>query len=110
MSELETINTHIERVELGWEDHGLFTAVVHTLGGSRGQAFGNRVMNDPVFALEFIKRTMQAVGVHEWSQLAGKYCRIQADSSHVHAIGHIIEDRWFVPDDLARELEPAPSA
>jgi len=105
MSELETVNTRIDRVYLGWEDHGLFTAVIYTLGGSRGQAFGNRVMNDPVFALEFIKRTMDAVGVQEWGQLTGKFCRIQADSVHIHAIGHIIDDRWFVPDDLARELE-----
>jgi hypothetical protein len=105
--DLEMRNVRIERVELGMEDHGLFTAVrLIPLGGSASQAFGGRVLdNDPEFGIEFIKRTMAAVGVREWGQLTGKYCRIMADYSHVHAIGHIVEDTWFWPEELAKERD-----
>lgn len=41
----------------------------------------------------------------QWEKLPGTYCRIRQDHNKIHAIGHIIEDKWFVPAEMAKTKE-----
>lgn len=88
-----------------------------------GQGFGGYAMDEPVkrkgrfirrrgtaFGMEFIARILEAIGVECWEDLKGKYCRIKHDdlcsaSSKIYAIGHIVDDKWFCPDELIASLK-----
>lgn len=60
----------------------------------RGSAYG----------MEFIRRILLTVGVDRWEDLPGKHVRVRARQDRVLAIGHITEDRWFTPADLAEQF------
>ena len=76
----------IERVTLGWEDHGIFTCMLHLNYGHSGQGAGGYCLDEPLrggddkfirrvgtaAGMEFIVRVMRAVGVGDWSELEGK--------------------------------------
>lgn len=55
--------------------------------------------------IEFIIRVLKTVGVGKWENLPGNYIRVKADDNHVYAIGHIIEDRWFCPQEDLKFLQ-----
>lgn len=42
-------------------------------------------------------KIMDVVGVTNWEDLKGKYCRIKSDGwgSLVTTIGNILDDKWF---------------
>jgi len=97
---------------LGYEDHGILTAMLHLDYSGSGQAFGgyalDRYSKEHEKRIEdkacgfFIRRVLEVVGVDKWEGLAGKYIRVKADSNKVYAIGHLLEDKWFNP---AEELK-----
>jgi len=41
---------------------------------------------------------MEARDVDRWEELIGEIVRIKGDCTAIHAIGHIIEDKWFEPE------------
>ncbi len=47
----------------------------------------------------FIWRVMEVVGVSNWSDLKGKHIRIQGDPSKITAIGNILKEKWYTPED-----------
>jgi len=128
----EIVNARIERTQLGPESHGIFSAYLMLRFGSCGQSFGGYSLDAHVespsfggerlkapydrigtaYGMTFIARTMWAVGVASWEELTGKYCRIETEGNGglIRAIGHIVEDRWFRPDDMQREFFPEASA
>ena len=83
--------------------------------GGSGQAFGGYSFDrydenkekriGSSYGCEFIKRVLKVVGVNNWEDLNGKHIRVKADSGKVYAIGNIIEDEWFSPEDLYEELK-----
>ncbi len=111
----ETKNAKITSTMLGIEDHGILSCMIYLDYGGSGQGFGGYAMDQwserhgrrigAAYGAEFILRVLHAVGVERWEDLPGKHVRVRSTYSKVHAIGHIIEDRWFSPDDLAKEAD-----
>lgn len=114
MSAIERKNAVITSTSLGAEDHGIFTVSLCLEYESGVQCFGGYAMDSydkikkrrvgTAYGLEFIKRVMDTVGVTEWSQLAGKHIRAEAEHIKVHAIGHIVKDKWFNPERDLKEF------
>jgi hypothetical protein len=57
------------------------------------------------FAGLWLCRCMEIAGVSDWSRIVGKAIRVLGDNSHIEAIGHIIEDKWFYPKKEFLQLE-----
>lgn len=76
----------IESVSLGWEDHGIFTCMVHLNYGGSGQGAGGYSLDEPrrdgegefigrfgtAFGMQWIMNLMQAVGVTDFADLKGR--------------------------------------
>ena len=72
----------IERVSLGYEDHGIFTCMLHLDFGGSGQGAGGYALDafdeesgqrrGTAYGMEWIIRVMRACGVDEWSDVKGK--------------------------------------
>lgn len=101
----EIKNAVITGVRLGFEDHGLLTAWLDLDYGGSCQGFGGWSLGarGENYCGEFIKGCLTAVGEREWSDLVGKTIRVKCTT--VHAIGHIIKDKWFDPGKLFAKME-----
>ncbi len=104
-NDLEIKNARIENASLGFEDHGILTAFL-TLdyGNGGGQGFGGFTL-DGIYCAEFIKKVLKIVGVEKWEELKGEYIRVKAEHVKIHAIGNILEDKWFNPSEEFRKME-----
>lgn len=121
MKEQGAKNAVIKSTHLGVEDHGILTCYLHLDYGGSGQGFGGYSLDTPVkddkgkflhrvgtaFGMEFINQVLKTLGASSWEELPGTHCRVIASFSHVEAIGHILEDRWFYPAKLAEQMEEA---
>lgn len=105
MEQIETKNAVIKAAKFDTE-RGL-SAWLTLDYGSSGQGFGGYLLYAPSgwaahnapgnFAGHFIWRCLEIAGVDDWSKLPGRTIRVRADHNKVHAIGHIVEDKWFDP-------------
>lgn len=114
----EIRNARIASTTLGPKasDGRCFSSFVHLEWKGGGQGFGgfafdawNKPMDRRVgcaWGMEFIARTLEAVGVESWEELKGKYVRIDGDHARIHGIGHIVEDKWFYPERDLKFLIP----
>lgn len=116
MRETETKNAVIESATITSDDHGLLSAWLHLDYGSSGQGFGGYSLYLPKsfkhhklesVAGHFIWRVMEVAGVTRWSDLKGKTIRVRAHLAGVEAIGHIVKDDWFCPEEDFAELRKA---
>jgi hypothetical protein len=92
-------NGIIKSVHLGFDSHGILTAMV-TIGQLGGvvQGFGGWNLDAkgyPVGAK--IRELLKSIGVDSWDELVGRAIRVGRDKpfGKIESIGHIIEDRWF---------------
>jgi hypothetical protein len=100
---METKNAKIKSTHLGLEGHNIFTCLLNLDYGGSCQGFGGHSLKFDQYGIEYLNRILKTIGVRSWEELPGKMIRVKADNCKVHAIGHIIEDRWFNPeDDLAK--------
>lgn len=100
MPDLIESNAKIVSAEIGFEDHGIFTAVLtFDFGGAR-QGFGNYDLRVGNSAYKFISGILSTVGVIDWSKLPGTIVRVRRYEPRglIKEIGHAIEDRWFVAE------------
>lgn len=102
MSEIR--KAKIESTMLGFEDHGIMTAFLHTMSGSCGQGFGGYSLNGK-WGMEFIKAILKTLEVDSWEQLEGKHCRVDVEYNQINGIGHIIKDKWFYPKKDLKKFE-----
>lgn len=114
-------NAKITSTMLGIEDHGVLTVYLTLDYGGAGQGFGGHVLDGPydeatkrradsaAFAL-YVRRVMEVVGVNSWEALKGQFCRVRQSHSKVHAIGNLLEDKWFFPEEELKAFlgEPRP--
>jgi hypothetical protein len=83
--------------------------------GVGGQGFGGWLLYAPKgwkahnspgdLCGHFIWRVMEVAEVSEWSHLRGKTVRAKAKGGRVQAIGHIVKDDWFDPEEEFKELQ-----
>jgi hypothetical protein len=114
-------NAVIEQTMLGIEDHGLLTVYVHLDYGDGGhQGFGGYGLDRPVkidgkhshregtaYGMEFISQIMKVAGVAKWEDLVGQHVRVDGRPfGQIKRIGHIIEDKWFHPEEDLKHLIP----
>lgn len=114
---METKNAKIRSTMLGVEDHGIMTCSISLDYGGMVQGFGGYGFDEPhkteaepfgrrgtAYGCEFIRRVLVVVGVDCWEDLKGKHVRAVIDGGLVRKIGHIIEDKWFDPEELAEGM------
>jgi hypothetical protein len=116
-SGVEEKNAIIKSAMLTTADYGLLTAWLYLDYGGCGQAFGGYCLFLPKdfrhqggqgnYAGTFIWRVMEIADVEEWSRLPGKTIRVRCEHSSVHAIGHIVKDDWFYPENELEALRPS---
>lgn len=86
----------ITNVSFGYEDHGILTCMLHLDYGGSAQGAGGYALDEldkatkerrgTAYGLDFIIRTMRAVGVEEWGQLTGKTIYALSSWSKVYGI------------------------
>jgi hypothetical protein len=111
MTMAEIQNAKIVGTMLGYEDHGVLTAMVTLDFGGSVQGFGGYFFQNynevtkrqegTAFGVEFIASVLKTVGVDTWEQLKGQHVRVDRDGHEIRRIGHLIENKWFTPKALA---------
>ncbi|OAM89313.1 hypothetical protein OH491_13685 [Termitidicoccus mucosus] len=110
---MDTENAIITDTMLGQEDHGILTCCLTLKATSGTFRFGGYQLDHlhlsdskgktgrigTAFGMEFVRRVMEVAGVDSWEKLKGIYIRIDVKSHSVVAIRHIIEDKYFRPED-----------
>jgi hypothetical protein len=118
LEKLEEKNAIIESADISDGGRGLLTASLQLDYGVSGQSFGGLALYlpksfshhrvDSGFAGHWIYRVMEIAGVTEWANLPGRTIRVRATFMGVKAIGHIVKDDWFDPEeDFAPYVEKA---
>jgi len=113
--QIEIKNAVIEGASLTVDDRGILTAYLALNYGDSGQSFGGRALYLPEsfinskkpgnFAGHFICRVLKIAGISDWNDLVGKAIRVKAKYLNVIAIGHIIEDDWFNPEEEFKTMK-----
>jgi hypothetical protein len=100
----EIRNAKITHTFLGREDHGIMTCFLHLDYGGAGQGFGGYNFNSKTFyGMHFIQEILNTLGVDTWEELPGTCLRVESDYGRIYRIGHLIEDKWFRPEDLYKK-------
>ena len=100
-------NLKITSADLSMQDHGCMDMRMVCEGGGIGFCYGGYCLghgylgadefDGAPYAMEYIMRIMDTVGVEKFTGLEGKYIRaaIKGWGDPVKIIGNIIEDKWF---------------
>ena len=109
---MEIQNALIKDTSLTTADHGLLSSFLTLDYGGSVQGFGGyqlyspNIKQHPNYAGHWIWRCMEVVGVWKWEDLKGKFIRVKMKDWHrIHAIGNIIEDKWFCPSEELAIME-----
>jgi hypothetical protein len=90
---IEITNARIKSTQLGPEDHGIFSAMLHIEGASGGGGFGGHDLRKN--AADYIYELLSALKVRRWEDLNGMVVRVCCHRNTYVAVGHIIDDSWF---------------
>jgi len=77
MTEVTKEIAKITSTHLGFEDHGIFTAMLHVTYGGAGQGVGGYAIAG--MAGEFITSLLRACGVDRWEKLVGRTVYVLSD-------------------------------
>jgi len=111
-------NAMIRSTFLGFEDHRIFTFILHLDYDGRGQGAGNFGLDTPVKDKKgnFVRRIgtkegmtlimdiLNVLEVDNWEKLKGQYIRVKHNNFKVSAIGHIIKNKWIIFDDYFKKF------
>lgn len=98
----EILNSIIEYTVLGG-DYGYMSYVLGLKTPTGCQGFGTYDLR--FFGIETIERILNVVGVDNWEDLVGKHVRFERDHAGISKIGHILEDRWYDPEQHAKQIK-----
>lgn len=93
-----TKNARITKVFVGFDDHGIPTCMLSLDYGGTGQGFGGydlRFVGHQMFLFELMK----TLEVNDLSQLKNLVVRVILIAGSINAIGHILKDQWFDPNN-----------
>ena len=92
-------NAKIHSTQLGYEDHGILTAMLTLEGDGWGQGFGGWTLRpqDGNAMAEWVAQTLKVVGVDRWEKLTGQHIRVERERGLIIGIGHIMDNKWFYP-------------
>lgn len=101
---MEIRNAIIESAALKIEEHGILSAMIMLDYEDSGhQGFGGwclyNKLEGPNVAGHLVVRTLKIAGVNDWAELPGKTIRARIEGGFIRAIGNIVKDDWFFPDD-----------
>lgn len=106
-------NATITSTMLGWEDHGIFTFVLHLDYGGSGQGAGYRSLDTfdkardkrvgTAFGLSLMMRLLKVVGVRKWEDLKGKHIRVKSGHANVSAVGNFLREDWLDFEEFFEE-------
>ena len=82
---------------------GIPTCQLHIRYEGSGQSFGGYDLRFEKYGIPFLMRILETVGVSKWEDLPGQMIRIDGNSGKIVAIGHIMDEKWFNPEDELHE-------
>ena len=100
-------NGIIISTQLGREDHGIFTCMIHIKFDGTSQGYGGDAFDTwdeskkkrigTAYGCEAIMEILKTLDVENWEDLKGLHVRVKKDKSYgvIKSIGHIIKDQWF---------------
>lgn len=95
---MEIINAKIDSTWLGYEDHGILSAMIIVDYGDGGhQGFGGYSLGGDAMSI-FVENTLKVVGVESWEELKDKYVRVKTSEHKIFEIGNITKETWFNPE------------
>ena len=105
-------NAKITGTMLGFEDHGIFTFMVHCDGefgsvGFGGYTVGNldsHVEDQTVFGPTLIARILKCADVEQWEKLIGRPVRVRLEGNRCVDLGHFLKQDWVFPSHLAKRF------
>lgn len=102
MSEIH--NAKITGTMLGIEDHGIFTSFVYLEWEGGGIGVGGYVLGGQS-GIDFIKEILNVIGVDNWEDLTGKFCRVETGGlgETARGIGNLLKDKWLYPKEFFNE-------
>ena len=71
------------------DDYGWILQIAYEFDGFGG------VHTIPLSQTDKIIELFKVVGVKDFTELKGKYIRVECDALKQYAIGHIVEDKWI---------------
>ena len=104
---MEIKNAKITKADLSMEDHGVLTLWLTIEGNGWGVNLGGYVLGKGFLGaesfegsakgIEEIMRVMDTVGVERFSDLTGKYIRVEIGNwgDRIKKSGNIIENKWI---------------
>ena len=111
------LNAKIKSADIYIEDHDIltFSIFVETSAGwsvgignySLDYTKNNKRIPEKNTAT-IIREILEVVGVRSWSDLPGKYIRLDDNDRHnssITKIGHIVEDRWIDISEIMSRLD-----
>ena len=113
MSEIK--NAKITKADLSMEDHGVLTLSLAVEGAGGGVCLGGYVLGKGYLGaksfegsakgIEEIMRVMDTVGVERFSDLTGRYIRVEIGNlgNRIKKFGNIVEDKWFDYADFYKD-------
>lgn len=103
----EIKNAIIESARITTGESGFLDVWIQLDFGAVGQGFGGYALYLPKsfanhklqsVAGHHIFRIMEVAGVETWDAVKGKSIRARCNWSRIEAIGHIVKDDWFCPE------------
>lgn len=108
-------NAVVKETRVGFEDHGILTALVVLEDALGVQGFGNYAFdwmngNERCYSTNgshFLRRVLEVAGRDQWGALPGTVVRVRrAGGGPILAIGHAIKEEWFDPRvEFAQRME-----
>jgi hypothetical protein len=106
MKPLYIKNAKIGYTYLGIGDYGYLSAIIGVEHDTGNTGFGTHDLRFPPYGINYIVKILETLEVDSWEELVGTHCRIKrfTDEGSM-AIGHIIKDQWFHPEEIAKKYK-----